>query len=306
MNYHIPIDCVTKEQIFKYLKENKSLVMQQKKSAIKRCDPFNYTVPFVNTKSDFETKDIAATNDTVDTGFVLLKFVGNTTNLMDSHDDVHIPKLWNKTLSDNPYFLHLQEHEMEFEKVIHNRMTSYVKTVSWKSLNAPFEGSTQALFGSSNAPVERNPYMVDQYRKGYVENHSVGMRYVKIVLCINSEEKYYSEEKDNWDKYYPMVANKDRADSKGYFFAVLEAELIEISAVVKGSNVITPTISVTESKSSSTKTIEEYRKMMGELQDTILQLEQESKEAGKSTSAKIEPPKGTPIANIDYSQVKFI
>ena len=38
------------------------------------------------------------------------------------------------------------------------------------------------------------------------------------------------------------------ADEKGYFFAVLEAELIEISAVVKGSNVVTPTVSVTESK----------------------------------------------------------
>jgi len=67
-------------------------------------------------------------------------------------------------------------------------------------------------------------------------------------MCINSDEKYYKEEKEFWDKYYPMMANKERADEKGYFFAVLEAELIEISAVVKGSNVVTPTVSVTESK----------------------------------------------------------
>ena len=74
------------------------------------------------------------------------------------------------------------------------------------------------------------------------------MRYKNIVMCINRDEKYYKEEKEYLDKYYPMMANKQVADEKGYFFAVLEAELIEISAVVKGSNVVTPTVSVTESK----------------------------------------------------------
>ena len=248
MNFNIPTELTTKEEIFKYLKDNKSLVMQQKKSAIKRCDAVSYSVPFYEKNSDYETKEVGATIDAVNTGFIALKFVGNTTNLMDSHLDVHIPKLWNKTLSDNSHFLHLQEHEMDFDKVIHNRMTAYVKTVSWKSLGANYEGSTQALFGDSLAPIDRNAFMVEQYRKGYVENHSVGMRYKNLVTCINSEEKYYIEEKANWDKYYPMVANKDKADEQGIFFAVLEAELIEISAVVKGSNSITPTISVTESK----------------------------------------------------------
>lgn len=253
MNFTIPEHITTKDDLFKFIKDNKSVIMQQKKAAIKRCDSFSYVVPFVD-KSEYEVKDIAGTNDPVNVGNVMLKFVGNTTNLIDSHWDCHIPKLWNRTLSLNKYFLHLQEHEMDFDMVIHDEMTASVKTMSWKSLGANYEGTTQVLIGESNAPVDRNKYMVEQYRKGYVKNHSVGMRYKNILTCINSEEKYYIEEKANWDKYYPMVANKEVANEQGIFFAVLEAELIEISAVVKGSNAVTPTISVIESNGTSAAT----------------------------------------------------
>jgi hypothetical protein len=276
MNFTIPTNITTKDELFKYLKDNKSTIIQEKKSANKKCDVVSYQMPLVSTKGDYESKEVAMTTDNIETGFVLLKFVGNTTNLLDSHMDVHIPKLWNKTLADNEYFLHLQEHEMEFDKVIDSKMKCSVKNVKWKSLGAPYEGSTQALFGESLAPVDRNEYMVEQYKKGYVTNHSVGMRYKNVVMCVNSEEKYYVDEKANWDKYYPMVANKEKADECGYFFAVLEAELIEISAVVKGSNTITPTISVTESKV-----------------------------AGSTTTTNIEPVKSTQ-KKVDYSKLKFI
>ena len=47
-----------------------------------------------------------------------VKVVMNTTNVIDSHMDLHMPGLWTKTVSDNNFFLHLQEHEMDFDKVI--------------------------------------------------------------------------------------------------------------------------------------------------------------------------------------------
>jgi len=65
---------------------------------------------------------------------------------------------------------------------------------------------------------------------------------------VNSEEKYWAEEKANWDKYYPMVMNKEMADEYGCFWAVTEAKFIEGSAVVLGSNSATPTISVQQEK----------------------------------------------------------
>lgn len=277
MNYKLP-EFATKSELFKYLVANKSLLVKQKKSAIKRCDSFTYVVPNVEAK-EFITKDIAVNSDAAPTGTLTIKVVGNTTNLMDCHDDVHIQGLWKKTLAENKSFLHLQEHDMEFDSVISDDMQCYTKTIAWSKLGFNYEGSTQALIGESVADVTRNEFMCNQYRKGWVKNHSVGMQYVNIVLCINSEAEYDKEYKANWDKYYPQIANKDVADDHGYFWAVLEAKLIEISAVVRGSNYVTPTQSV-----------------------------EENKEADIITSQKIEPSEDThkaEQANI-ISKLKFI
>ena len=97
--------------------------------------------------------------------------------------------------------------------------------------------------------------MFKQYADGNVQNHSVGMRYVKLFLAVNDED--YKEEKSVWDKYYPTIANKEAAAAQGYFWAVTEAKVIEGSAVPIGSNQITPTIEVTEAaKDGTSKTIE--------------------------------------------------
>jgi hypothetical protein len=65
-----------------------------------------------------------------------------------------------------------------------------------------------------------------------------------LYLCINSNEAEYSAEKENWNKYYPMVINKEVADEKGFFWAVTEAKVIEGSAVIKGSNEFTPVMEI--------------------------------------------------------------
>lgn len=84
-------------------------------------------------------------------------------------------------------------------------------------------------------------------------------------MCINSEDRYYREEKENWDKYYPQVANKKDVDEVGFFWAVTEAKLIEGSAVPIGSNYVTPTLSVKEpsvdtlDSRKSTINIEEFK-----------------------------------------------
>ena len=91
---------------------------------------------------------------------------------------------------------------------------------------------------------ERNEEMFKQYLNGWVLNHSVGMRYIKLLFCYNSDSPEYTQEKDNWDKYYPQVLNKEDADLSSYFWAILEAKNVEGSAVVKGSNFLTPVLSI--------------------------------------------------------------
>lgn len=116
--------------------------------------------------------------------------------------------------------------------------------MDWKKLGFDFDGDTEVLIFDAEIDKERNEFMFNQYQKGYVKEHSVGMRYVKLELAINSESKWDEEEKAVWDKYINEIVNKEVAENQGYFWAVTEAKVVEGSAVVKGSNFATPTISI--------------------------------------------------------------
>lgn len=232
-----------KEELFKELKENKASLISLKKAENKKADAYSF-VGVAGNEKEFSNK--AEYDETKPNADLLVKVIINTTNLMDSHCDVHIPGIWKKSLNDNKFFLHLQEHEREFDKVITDTAKGYTQSLSWEKLGYPFEGKTEALTFESIIEKKRNPFMYDQYMNGWVKNHSVGMRYIQMYLCINSEAEWNAEEKENWDKYYPMIANKEMADEKGYFWAVTEAKIIEGSAVVVGSNYATPTMSMQE------------------------------------------------------------
>jgi hypothetical protein len=138
--------------------------------------------------------------------------------------------------------------------------------MTWRELGFDYEGKTEALVFDSEVEKARNKFMFEQYARGYVKNHSVGMRYVNLFMCINSDEKYYIEEKENWDKYVGEVVNLSEAEETGYFWAVTEAKLVEGSAVPLGSNYATPTQSVKFEPSVDTqKNIEPPSGTQGEI-----------------------------------------
>ena len=85
-----------------------------------------------------------------------------------------------------------------------------------------------------------NELIFDEYKQGSINQHSVGMYYVKMDLAIN--DKSFEAENIVWNEYIGSIGNKQQAIDQGYFWAVKEAKLIEISAVLEGSNVLTPTI----------------------------------------------------------------
>jgi hypothetical protein len=228
--------------IFKHLKENKDALIAEKKFKVKEADAIVYNPTATTLKGEIiKSENEVSTN--LDN--IKVKVVINTTNILDSHGDVHIKGIWNKSLKEQKNLYLLQEHQMTFSKIITDDLTASVKTMSWSELGFDkLEGDTQALIFEANVSSKRNEFMFEQYAKGYVKEHSVGMRYINVLLCINSDEKYYREEKDNWDKYIVEVSNKEDAIAQGYFWAVTEAKIIEGSAVVKGSNYATPTLSV--------------------------------------------------------------
>ena len=66
--------------------------------------------------------------------------------------------------------------------------------------------------------------MFNEYMKGNITEHSVGMQYVKLFVCINDD--CYPEQKENYDKYAPMVANREELERTKMFYAITEAKAI--------------------------------------------------------------------------------
>jgi len=234
----IPQGLTEKKEVFDFLVKNRALIVAEKKHAIKWADEIAYPSLYVNARGEVTAKAELAVDVP---GQITRQLVINTTNLMDSHDDVHIPGLWKKTIKDNKNgFYLLQEHKMEFEKVIAEGCAASTQMMSWKSLGAAYSGETEALVFNATILQKRNPFMYGQYNDGFVKQHSVGMQYVIIELAINDED--YKAEYATWNKYINQVANKQDAEDNGYFFPVLEAKISEGSAVLKGSNWVTPTL----------------------------------------------------------------
>ena len=243
----------SKEELFKALRENKTTLIAQKKMITKEADATFHYVGIENDKGEVVK---AESMPLTDANGLKAKLVINTTNLLDSHNDLHIKGIWNKSVKEQKNLLLLQEHKMTFDHIITDDVKATVKEMTWGELGYSYKGTTEALTFETNITKARNPFMFDQYAKGYVKEHSVGMRYVKLELAVNSDSKWDVEEKEVWDKYYDEIANKEQADERGYFWVVQEAKIVEGSAVVKGSNFATPTISVEAVKDTPTETNE--------------------------------------------------
>jgi len=229
------------ELVVKALVENKEALIAQKCSTIKLADGFGASSILLEGLGEH---GFANKSEQEDSTVIKARLIINTTNIMDSHKDVHIPGLWTKSIKENKRVLHVQEHKSsQFDKIIASGddLKVSTKNYKWKELGYDAEGETEALVFDSTIKEERNKYMFNQYQKGYVNNHSVGMGYVKLGMAINDEE--YPAEKALWDKYFPEIVNSKEAEKQGYFWAVTEAKVFEGSSVPLGSNPITPTLS---------------------------------------------------------------
>jgi hypothetical protein len=230
----------TNKELFDFLVANKESLVAQKCAAVKNADGFGSSTVVLSDLNGTGTTQKAVNNNPDE---IKIKAVINTTNYLDSHGDVHVKGIWNKSVKENKRILHVQEHKSsQFDKIISSGedLKASVKTYTWKELGYDAEGETEALVFDSVVKRERNPYMFEQYSKGYVDNHSVGMRYVKLDLAI--DDKDYPTEKALFDEVLPQIVNRKDAERAKHFWVVSEAKAIEGSSVPMGSNPITPTI----------------------------------------------------------------
>lgn len=280
-----------KDDMLIALSKNLPDVIDAKKSALKFADGYGVgitvegaTKEVINALKEITIKSFAHVEKSIDymkevnLPNLIVTVISNTTNFFDSHRDVHLDNIWNKTISDNKNgFDHLQEHKNGFANIISEGCKTKVLKTTFKELGFNHEGNTQALQHVSIIDPIRNLFMYNQYANNWVKNHSVGMRYVgEIIYCANTEVEHMKEYKENWDKYYSVIANKEDVDEVGYFWAIKQARLMEFSAVPKGSNPITPTQTITQADKS--------------LDDKS---ESEEEDQADDSLDKNEPPKGT-------------
>lgn len=240
-----------KDDQYKWLVENLPALNAQRRSEPKKADPLmfvSYAIDERGERIKAESNDSGTQEATTDTGVIKVRCVINTTNLLDSHCDVHLPGIWKKSIQELKQMFLCYEHTLTYKGILSDEIKVYTKKISWKELGFDFEGETEALVFDvvmkKEFIYEENRFMYDRYKAGKVYNHSVRMQYIKEYFCLNSEDANATQYKENWDKYRPMVANGEDADARGWFYAVTEAKIIEGSAVVRGSNCATPTMEV--------------------------------------------------------------
>lgn len=179
--------------------------------------------------------------------------VGNSVGFMDSHDDVSLRGSWTKTAQERGNRVPiLKDHNYSVNSAFAVNRGVIVTEMPIIELGYNSQGNTEVL----GATIEPDEEMLMKYDKGIIKEHSVGLQYVKLALAVNNEEA--EEEYRNWLSYREQVINGEKADELGYFFAVQEQKLIEISAVVFGSNSYTPAF-------TNSKSLE----MVEPLQDTL-------------------------------------
>ncbi len=227
----------TKKELFDYLVLNKGELFEFKKAELKFADCVGGT--------EFENKISKTLNtnnvDDVESGAIKRTIIGNTYNWMDSHDDVHLDGLFAVSIKERgTKILHLHDHEYKLTSKVGKPEKIYEKSVAWTDLGINKTGNTMALFMDSEIKKSMNENIFLSYLNGEIDQHSVGMQYVKLELAIN--DKDYKEEYAVWKAYVDRIGNKQRATDKGFFWAIKEAKLKEISAVLEGSNELTGTV----------------------------------------------------------------
>lgn len=240
----------TKEELFKDLKDNLEEIIALKKANIqKSCE-----------------KGVSVTCKSLD----LLKFTDqlkgikiddayyyiavNTTRILDSHDDLHIDGIWNKSVKEQQFKNYLvSDHELKLSSVIVKKeyVEMFVSKIPFSLLGKEYEGETQALIYKVPKDKVINPVAKEWLESGDSIEASVRMQYISIAFALDSNNPDDAAAKKVYDDYIDTIANKQDFEYIPYFFVIKEAKNVkESSLVVFGSNSTTGLVINTQAEKS--------------------------------------------------------
>jgi len=222
----------TKAEAHAYLRANEKQIIAQKKSLPIKSDVMDWGCLPVNTKSVIKEDGSLLGPDEIE-----VNVIANLSGWCDSYMDVMIKDNWNKTITDKAITYHLKNHDYETDAIVGKDPNFYTKMfdVEYFGIKSDVKRA-QALMQRSIVPKEYDSKTYYLYRDNQIKQHSIGLRYIQIVLCLDSQLEEDKDYKKMWDKYYPIVINKEKVDIYGYFFAVIEAQILENSCVLFGAN----------------------------------------------------------------------
>ena len=222
----------------KQVTRDKQEAILLKKGSTKFTDSPLLTPYGQEVKSDEPNKAMIERNLPFDTDTAVYRtIIANTYNYMDSHDDVHLNNVFKKSLDENKNLFLLHDHKFEVTAQTGNILKAYEQEgrFIYYGYNSPLD--TQALLMDVEIERAKNELVFNEYKNHRINQHSVGMIYVKIDLAIDNQDD--KEAYALYRKYLPQIGNHEDVERQGYFFAVQEAKLKETSAVLMGSNPLT-------------------------------------------------------------------
>lgn len=230
-------DGLTGVELFKFLVANKQAIFDMKKSVTKVAD-ISINIP--KRSATTANKAYAYSNDEAN-GTLIRTIVMNTYNWIDSHDDAHQDNLFAKSLQERGDRIpHLHDHIFELSAKVGVPISWKEANIAWSELGVDMAGDTMSLLVESEIRKSMNKSIYKAYLNDEVDQHSVKMQYVELALALNDAD--YADEYKTWKATYDKLGNKPVADKQGYYFAIKQAKLFEGSAVLLGSNELTPTL----------------------------------------------------------------
>lgn len=228
----------TKSELFKAVADSSKDIINLKRAAVQKSADKGQLSTFNLFKITEETKSLLGLKDEH------IYPVINTTKYLDSHGDVHLNGIWNKSVQEQKgQLFYVADHDLSTKSVIAwpSDVNAFVKEVPWSFVGKSFEGNTQALIYEIPKEALKLQAAKDIIEEKRPVQNSVRMQYVRIKLAMNSEEKDHVEFKSNYDNHIDEIANKDEAIERGYYWIVEEAKIAkEGSMVLFGSNDATP------------------------------------------------------------------
>ena len=244
----------SKQEMFKALREEAKNIIDFKKKQIYKSVEKGSSV---KTKLLDPSKVETIKADLDDDNYYYI--VTNTTKILDSHTDLHIDGLWNRTANNQSGKNYLVDtHELSISATIARKedVEILVQEIPFSMLGYAYSGNTQALI--YKIPKDK---IIDQKAKNWLDSNddieaSVRMKYVQIVFAMNSDDPEDEFYKNNFNEFINEIANKEEYEEEYgeiiYFWVVKEAKNVdESSLVLRGSNYVTGNIKSNPLKSTS-------------------------------------------------------